>query len=251
MKLEEIQLKPGSRFGSGSVRRFVLSDRETRVTQITTFCPDIIGPGPTHPYLIEGDAIVLVDAGIPTHLAKLFFYHWRNRPVPREVDELPPNQSELELLAGFDLAGRAVGDVNQLVVSHGHRDHFLMVNSLVKHGIPSVAAHILDTPQMCSPWGILHEWLSRQDQMAATGVPAPRPAGHSVIEQLYNALAMGSLDVALKVDSPILRDGPLKTKGSEVPGIEVKHLSGHSPGSIGLLLWEAPTKGCWCAETLC
>jgi glyoxylase-like metal-dependent hydrolase (beta-lactamase superfamily II) len=250
MKLEEFQLKPGSRMGSGRVRRFVLPDGKTRITQITTFCPDIIGPGPTHLYLIEGDATILVDAGMPTYLAKTFFYHWRNQPIPREVDELPPDLSEQEFLGGVTLAGRAVDEINQLVISHGHPDHFLMANSLIKRGIPSVAAHILDTGQMCNPWGILQGWLSRQHQMVATGMPAPTSSWQSMIEQLYSSFDMESLGVSPKVDSPIFRDGPLKIRGSVVPGIDVKCLPGHSPGSIGLLVGNPGEKVLVCGDVL-
>jgi glyoxylase-like metal-dependent hydrolase (beta-lactamase superfamily II) len=250
MKLEETQLKPGSRIGGGRVRRFVLPDGKTRITQITTFCPDIIGPGPTHLYLIEGDAVILVDAGMPTHLAKAFFYHWRNQPIPPEVDGLSPDQSEQELLAGLALAGRAIEDIEQLVISHGHPDHFLMANSLVSRGVASVSAHILDTPQMCNPWGILQGWLSRQHQIVATGMPEPRSAGPFVIEQLYTAFDMESLGVSLKVDSPIFGDGPLKLRSADVPGIAVKQLPGHSPGSIGLLVGAPDERVLVCGDAL-
>lgn len=250
MKLEERQLKPGSDIGSGRVRRFVLPDRKTRITQITTFCPDVIGPGPTHLYLIEGDAVVLVDAGMPTHFAKLFFYHWRNQPIPEEVERLPSDLSEREFHEGLALSGKAVSDIDQLVISHGHPDHFLMANSIVGHGVSSVAAHVLDTPQMCNPWGMLHAWLSRQEQMAATGMPAPWSAQESVKERLYNSLDMESLGVAIKVDSPVFQDGLLKRKGSPMPGIEVKHLPGHSPGSIGLVVGGQDERVVVCGDVL-
>ncbi len=249
MKPEEIQLKPSSKTGGGRVRRFVLPDSKTRITQITTFCPDIIGPGPTHLYLIEGDAIILVDAGMPTHLAKAFFYHWRNQPIPPEVDSLAPDQSERELLAGLALAGRRVEDIDQLVISHGHPDHFLMANSLVRRGIGSVP-RIFWTPPDVQSVGILQGWLSRQDQIVATGMPALWPAGQSAIEHLYSAFDMESLGVALKVDSPIFGDGPLTTRGSLVPGIEVKQLPGHSAGSIGLLVGPPEERALVCGDAL-
>lgn len=250
MKLEEIQLKPSSEIGSGRVRRFVLPDGKTRVTQITTFCPDVIGPGPTHLYLIEGDAVVLVDAGMPTHLAMAFFYHWRNQRIPKEVEALPPDQSERELLEGLALVGKTPSDIDQLVISHGHPDHFLMGALLVRRGVQSVAAHILDTPQMCNPWGMLHGWVSRQDQMAATGMPEPWSGLETLREQLYKALDMESLGVVLKVDSPVFHDGPLKISGAPVPGIAVKHLPGHSPGSIGLLVGNSDERVLVCGDAL-
>jgi glyoxylase-like metal-dependent hydrolase (beta-lactamase superfamily II) len=250
MKLEEIQLKPSSDIGSGRVRRFVTPDGKTRITQITTFCPDVIGPGPTHLYLIEGDAVVLVDAGMPTHFAKVFFYYWRNQPIPEEVERLPSDLSERELHEGLELAGRSVSDIDQIVITHGHPDHFLMTNSIVSRGILSVAAHVLDTPQMCNPWGMLHAWLSRQEQMAATGMPSAWSAKESVKERLYASLDMDSMGVTVEVDSPVFQDGPLKRKGSAVPGIDVKHLPGHSPGSIGLVVGSRDERVIVCGDVL-
>ncbi len=74
MNLKETILKPNTEIGSGQVRRFTMPDSDTIITQIRTFCPDMIGPGPTNLYLIEGDGLVPVDTGMPTHLAKAFFY---------------------------------------------------------------------------------------------------------------------------------------------------------------------------------
>ncbi|HMK33903.1 MAG TPA: MBL fold metallo-hydrolase [Desulfomonilaceae bacterium] len=249
MKLEEFQLKPGSHFGSGRVRRFVLPDK-TRITQITTFCPDLIGPGPTHLYLIEGDAVVLVDAGMPTNLAKAFFYQWRNQPMPRDVEALPPDQSEREINDGLSLAGRSLSDIDVLVITHGHPDHFLMAASLVRQGARSVAAHVLDTPEVCNPWGMLHAWVSRQEQMTATGMPPAWSAGESAKEQVYYSLNLDLMAATLKVDSPVFQDGPLTIRGSAVPGIEVKHLPGHSPGSIGLLVGKNADKVLLCGDVL-
>ncbi len=41
--------------GTGGVREYRLG-KKRRLFQITTFCPDLIGPGPTHLYLIESEA---------------------------------------------------------------------------------------------------------------------------------------------------------------------------------------------------
>ena len=104
MTLEEYQLNANSWLGGG-VRRIVLQDSNIKITQITTFCPDLIGPGPTQLYLIESDALILLDTGLPTDLAKDLFYRWRNGPIPREIDELPPNYSEQQFLNGLKAAG--------------------------------------------------------------------------------------------------------------------------------------------------
>lgn len=236
MKLEQTELKSNSKIGSGQVRRFVFPDGKLRVTQITTFCPDLIGPGPTHLYLIESDALILVDMGIPTNMAKAFFYHLRKQPVPPEIEALPSDYSEQELLDGFKLAGYSIQDVDLVVISHGHPDHFLMGSSILRRGKPDISAHILDTPQICNPWGLLSLWFSRQQQMAGTGMPAPWSAKGNGREELAQGLDFDSLGLALNVNSPIFNNGPLNIKGSPVRGVDVKHLPGHSPGSIGLFV---------------
>jgi glyoxylase-like metal-dependent hydrolase (beta-lactamase superfamily II) len=236
MSIHETELKPASEMGSGRVRRFELPDGKTRIYQISTFCPDVIGPGPTNVYLIENDALILVDAGIPTNLAKAFFYQWRNQPVPKDVEDLAPDHSERELLEGMELAGRSLAEVDQLVISHGHPDHFLMAHSVTERSSASVSAHILESPQMCNPWGILNMWISRQGQMAATGMPAPWSGKESVRDQLYRGLDLDSLGMTVKVNSPLFGDSPLKVNGLELSEIQVRHLPGHSPGSVGLIV---------------
>jgi glyoxylase-like metal-dependent hydrolase (beta-lactamase superfamily II) len=238
MKLEQTELKSNSAIGSGRVRSFVFPGGKPRITQITTFCPDVIGPGPTHLYLIESDALILVDAGIPTDLAKMFFYQLRNQTMPQEIEALPPDLSEQEMLDGIKLAGYSVQDIDLMVISHGHPDHFLMGHSILKRGAPAISAHILDTPQICNPWGLLSFWFSRQQQMTATGMPAPWSAQGAGKEKVVHGLDLDSMGMALKVNSPIFSNGPLTVNGSPVRDVEVKHLPGHSPGSIGLLIGQ-------------
>jgi glyoxylase-like metal-dependent hydrolase (beta-lactamase superfamily II) len=239
MVIEETELRPADDLKSGRVRRFLLPGGKISITQISTFCPDTVGPGPTHVYLIANDAVILLDAGIPTHLAKAFFYHWRNQPVPPKVQALPPDQSERELRQGLELAGYAVGDIDLLAISHGHPDHFMMAGSILSGTNATVAAHILDTPAVCNPWGLLNAWVSRQGQMTATGMPPARAPEELMGEAMVRGLNLESLGAAVKVDSPVMGDGPLTIRGSAVDRVEVRHLPGHSPGSIGLIVGDA------------
>ncbi|MBI5252119.1 MAG: MBL fold metallo-hydrolase [Desulfomonile tiedjei] len=251
MSIQETELKPVAEIGSGLVRRFDFPDGKTRIFQISTFCPDIIGPGPTNVYLIENEALILVDVGIPTNMAKAFFYQWRNQAIPKEVEDLAPDHSERELIEGMDLIGRSLSDINQLVISHGHPDHFLMAHSILERTSASVSAHILESPQICNPWGILNMWISRQRQMFATGMPAPWSGSQSVREHLYRGLDLDSLGLSIKVDSPIFGDGPLKVGGMEINGVQVRHLPGHSPGSVGLIVGhEGGEKALICGDVL-
>lgn len=236
MTIQETELYPADRFGSGRVRRFRLSDAKITITQISTFCPDTIGPGPVHVYVIESDGLVLMDAGIPTQVAKAFFYGWRNQPMPAEIAALPSDQSEREFRRGMELAGHAVSDIELLAFSHGHLDHFMMAALLLKDTRAVVTAHILDTPAICNPWGLLNVWMSRQDMMEATGMPPARRPHDFMGEAALRELNLESLGVDIKVDVPIVHDGPLAIGGTSIRGIDVRHLPGHSHGSIGLLV---------------
>ena len=225
-------LKPNAILNSGRVRRFVLPDKRTRITQITTFCPDMVGPGPTHVYLIDNGEKILVDTGIPTLLAKTMFYAWRGEPIPPEMAAIPDDFNERQLQEGLALAGCSMPDIDALVISHGHPDHYLMGTYIADQGHPQVIAHILDAPEISSPWGMLRHWILRRREMKGGGVPPPK----GKIESLTLGVDLESLGFSLKVDSPVFRDGPLRVNGSPIEGIEVKHLPGHSPGSIGLMI---------------
>lgn len=238
MDIEEIELRPRSRLDSGLVRKFKRRGCRPRLTQITTFCPDTVGPGPTNLYVIESDALILVDTGIPTYLAKMFLYDWRNQPMPQEIADLPPDYSEREFNEGMQTAGYSVSDLDLLVISHGHLDHFLMARSILDRCNARVAAHILDTPRICNPWDILHMWLSRQKQMVSTGMPPVMTPEALMGEHFLQRLDLESLGLSIRVDAPIFRDGPLTVGGQTMEGIEVVHLPGHSPGSVGLILGE-------------
>jgi glyoxylase-like metal-dependent hydrolase (beta-lactamase superfamily II) len=234
MALTGYQLKPNTKLASGRVRRFALPGKRIRITQITTFCPDIIGPGPTHIYLIETDSLVMFDIGIPTSLAKALFYSWRNQPIPKEVKKLPLDYSEQQLLEGLKIAGYSIDDIDLLIISHGHPDHFLSAHTIFHRKKPKIAAHILDAPEISSPWEMLRQWILLRQQMRGTGMPPPK----STDETLIRAVEGGAMGSSMKMDVPIFRNGPLKIDGSPISGIQTIHLPGHSPGSIGLIVGE-------------
>jgi len=70
-------------------------------------------------------------------------------------------------------------------------------------------------------------------------MPKPPRAWERVAEALDGGLG-SELGLSVQVNSPVFRDGPLRLGGSELRGIEVVHLPGHTPGSIGLLVGEEP-----------
>ena len=114
MNMKEKVIRPHSEIGSGRVKQYIFP-KGRKVTQITTFCPDIIGPGPTHVYVIEDKVLTMVDTGIPTYLAKELFYYWRNQKIPSEVKSLPDDFSETELITGLKEVGYSLsGLINEI-----------------------------------------------------------------------------------------------------------------------------------------
>jgi len=107
---------PSQPMGTGRVREYCLG-RKRRMFQITTFCPDLIGPGPTHLYLIEDDALILIDTGMPTDLAKNMFYYWRNQRIPADVEALADDHSERELLSAIELRSSLRGTTSRISIS--------------------------------------------------------------------------------------------------------------------------------------
>ncbi|AFM27449.1 MBL fold metallo-hydrolase [Desulfomonile tiedjei] len=221
---------------SGGVREYTLSDSSTRIVRIKTFCPDLIGPGPTNVYLIKNETTVMVDAGIPTKFAKAFFYNLRNQPMPGEVEGLEPNHSENELTDGLEAAGISFSDIKSLLFTHGHPDHFLLARFLLDRTSASISAHILDTPNICNPWSMLYNWVSRQEQMEATGMPRAISAQPGNRDRIFAGLDLESHGLSVPVDEPIFRNQYLEVQGKKIPDIRIQHLPGHSPGSIGAIV---------------
>ena len=233
--------------GTGGVREFKLG-KKRRLFQITTFCPDLIGPGPTHLYLIEDDdALILVDTGMPTDTAKNMFYYWRNQRIPAEVEALADDYSEQELLSGLKKTGHDIKDIDFIVLTHGHPDHYLLGNKLVEMSGAKVAVHVSDSDQVSNPWGMVKFWVERRAALMAMGMPMPRQGGRSKA-----TVSPEKTDMSLRIDCPIAFDGRLHLDGFEKDEICVRHFAGHSPGGIALLLYDDKGKEAimLCGDTL-
>ncbi len=232
MKINKKILQPNTKFDSGRVQQYILPSKDFCLTQIATFCPPDVGPGAIHVYLIESeDALILLDTGIPTHIVRSTFYAWFNRPVPHEIEALPDHLSEEQLTKGLKIAGYSFKDIDLIVLSHGHWDHFLMGRSILNHCGAQVAAHVLETPWICNPWMSVVFWMTRGKQLRGTGMPAlntPINFTERKMEPVFS-------DYNLEVDFPILHEGNLPV-GLSTRGIQVKHLPGHTSGSIGLVV---------------
>jgi len=218
--------------GTGRVREYRLG-RKRRMFQITTFCPDLIGPGPTHLYLIEDEVLILVDTGLPTDLAKNMFYYWRNQRIPADVERLGDDYSEKELLSAIKLTGHDVKDIDFIVISHGHPDHYLLGKKLVEMSSAKIAAHVCDSDQICNPWSMLKFTVERMPMLQAMGMPFPKQRGRKGATS-----GPETTDLSLHIDCPIAFDGPLYLDGSEKESIRVHRFPGHSPGGIATFLQD-------------
>lgn len=239
-------IRGNSQHGSGQVSRLILKGRKTRLTQITTFCPGGMGPGPTNLYLIQGDALILVDTGMPTNAAKLLLYNLFDHPVPEELRDLPDDLSETELTTGLKVAGYSVKDIDLILITHGHWDHFLLGQRIKNMSSAKVLAHILDTPLICNPWTTGFFWASRHQQFEGMGMPN----NISRFECFSHTLSPENLGFPLQIDEPIFKEGSIMGDQSG-ESIYIKHLPGHSPGSIGVFLGnEDESEILLCGDTL-
>ncbi len=238
MNYKGTQIRPNTNTNSGQVRRYEFPGGKIRITQISTFCPERIGPGAVHSYLIESDTLILLDTGLPTDMAKTMFFPSHIRKMPEEIDALAADFSLQELLGGIQAAGYAVEDIETIVISHGHPDHYLLGTSIQKRCNASIKAHILDTSLISSVWSPANRWLSRQAQITAMGMPPAVIGGVSASDVVRQSFGLWGEIEPLVVDSPVLDEGLLEVNGSNVRGVEVVHIPGHSPGSIGLIVGE-------------
>ena len=231
MDIREETLRRSGRHGSGEVRRISLPGSGTRVTRITTFCPEGVGPGPTNLYLIEADKLILVDTGLPTHLLGPMFFQAFGRPVPSWLADLPADLSLQELESGLNLAGHGLEEIELIVLTHGHWDHFLLARTLLKRNQAQVTAHLLDTPMLCNPWAILMFWEQRRAEARTMDLPQPPPLNRELVGRMNQA----GMRLGLSVDRPVIEEGPLPEEFG-CAGVETIHIPGHSPGSLGLLV---------------
>lgn len=224
-------LRKNDQTGSGRVRQYTLANNK-KVTQITTFCPDIIGPGPTNLYVIEDDFLTLVDTGIPTHLVKKIFYYWRKQKIPKNEKKLSGDHSETELISALKLAGYSINDIDLILITHGHIDHYLLANKIIEQSKAKVAAHLFDTDMICNSWSFLNRIHKRRSMYIAMGIPEP----NSTDDSFFNEVEIESQNMSLHVDYPIKTDGPLHIDNIKSGLINVVHTPGHSPGSISFLI---------------
>jgi glyoxylase-like metal-dependent hydrolase (beta-lactamase superfamily II) len=130
------------------------------VHQITLPTPFPVGP--VHAYLVKGDPLTLIDTGPQT---------------PAALAALQAG------LAGY---GVALGDIQRVIVTHAHADHYGLVGTIVAASGAEVWAHPLAQP-LIEGWASYRApreqfWL---DLLLASGVP-PAPAERTA--RLYRGM---------------------------------------------------------------
>jgi glyoxylase-like metal-dependent hydrolase (beta-lactamase superfamily II) len=151
-----------------------------------------IGLGAVNAYLVDsgGDELVLVDAGTPLHVGMI--------------------------VRGIESAGRMIGDVGDIVITHQHIDHAGGLAGLAARTGATVNVHSLDAPEIVA------------------GRPSRSAYGHNLITRI---VAPGSKAMKLppvEIDHEVV-DGEVL---AGTLGIEVIHTPGHTAGHCAYL-WPA------------
>ena len=186
-----------------------MSDLVPHVRVMTVPTPFKVGP--VHPYLIDGEPLTLVDAGPKT------------------------DEAWMALVDGLAAHGYRLKDIERIILTHAHTDHFGLLRRVVEEADAPVYAHpralswLLDAP---------HEWEHRSDFFytlwVQSGVPDER------IQTMRFGLAMGAQYAeALLPDMTVyeIDDGArLRLGGAEwhvlyTPGHSTSHISLYEPHS--------------------
>ncbi len=176
--------------------------RELGIFQIPIPIPFVQAGGPANAYLIEEEeGVLLFDAGLGTEPART------------------------ALAEGFARSGHRFDEVNRILLSHGHIDHFgsaAWIQEQAGRDIP-VYIHPADADKVLESgleWPALLKRNSRR--LAMLGVPMP------VLEETIAVMSRNpNLGQRLAAVRPLLQGD--RFSGRRV-SIEVLHMPGHTPG---------------------
>ena len=157
------------------------------------------GTGPTWTYLLENEGLTLIDAGA--------------------------TDSYQSLVDGLNLIGVHIGDIDRVIITHGHADHDGSVSQVVADGGAEVWAHDIYSYLLpYNPWQVqrqpmsgIHHEMNRIAESNLNGDESRR-------YRHRNSAYMDSRK-RLKVDRKLLRD-------DEHGAFRFMHAPGHSPDEI-------------------
>jgi len=173
-----------------------------RIHQIPTPTPFYVGPINT--YLIEGEPVTLVDSGIKTP------------------------DAEQALRSGLKELGLGFGDVERLVITHSHLDHYGLAATIAREGSPRVYAHPLEVFDLESKLGYNSPDDTRNDRVEKFLLESGMPEEKFVLILTRHPLFQ-ELREAVKV-TDTLEDGD--TLEFEHTEMTVIHCPGHAAGMI-------------------
>lgn len=175
-----------------------------RIFQIVT--PTPFPTGPANCYVIKDDPVTLIDSGLK---------------MPEALEALREGLRQVDL---------RFGDIERMLVTHSHLDHYGLMATVAAEGAPRVFAHPLEVHDLENPQGYVgdEEHLRRTEQfLLESGLPVEQLEHilmrHPVFQQFRDPIA---------VTNPI-GDGDRLT--FEHRELLVIHCPGHSPGMINFL----------------
>lgn len=163
-------------------------------------------PGSTQVYLIEGQPLTLIDTGVGTAA------------------------SRAALEAALESLGYGLGDIERIVITHAHRDHFGLAH-VMREGRPDLecCAHAADV-------GLIENYDTRLPQriratsplFLAFGVPEPVVADLETAR--LSSMARDQEEAQATSIERVLQEGDrLEWKDWS---LSVRHAPGHTPGHI-------------------
>lgn len=166
---------------------------------VTILLPTPYPVGPVNAYLLPGPPVTLVDCGPKT---------------PETVAALRD---------GLENAGCALRQIERLVITHGHIDHFGLAATVTAESGAEVCAHPADLPKLAGDRAFAEPMRAL---MGGAGFPA------GVAETMLEALRRyrGQFDPV--TPSRLLNDGDLLPMADGA--LEVLHTPGHAQGHVCL-----------------
>lgn len=176
------------------------------IYQITM--PTPFGVGDVHAYLLWGEPLTLVDTGL--------FY--------------PPSQRAL--MAGLAEVGVAPADLEQIVLTHSHLDHFGQARWLQQAGDTTVLAHPIACAKIADlPAFVNHAIAWAGDVLTAAGLPEDY---HSLVHTFYGIIPQMAQNVTVQ---HCLDEGDALEAGGQQ--WQVHFFPGHAGDLI--TLWQPET----------
>ncbi|WP_255151367.1 MBL fold metallo-hydrolase [Halorarius halobius] len=173
-----------------------------------------------------------IEIPTPFDVGRVNCYVFAGGPLTL-VDPGPATDAAYEeLAAGLEDLGYAVADVEQVLITHPHMDHFGLANRVVDVSGAAAVAHRDATRQLRDPDGHLdREQALFRPFLTAMGVP----------EQVVET-AVTLPDAYTEYQEPLAVDRELTDDDPVDAGVDLRavHTPGHAPGSVCFVAERGP-----------